>query len=378
MTTNSSSHDSSSHDSAPSDSAPKPAPPISAIVMETGGLPAPLQKVADRAPVLARTIQFAWRLGERWGIDKCPLMAAAMAFFGLLSLFPVLLAALSILGQTLADRPELRTQLLQFAGSVLPPDIAKSLITGEVQKLASSNAVGVSVFSIVSLLWSGRAFFDTLSNVLNSIWWQAKPRTFLQSQLVLAGTFLGAGALWLLSTAISLGLTAFRAWSDTHRVLGGAHPAAWSLLGQALSWLLTLFMFWTIYRFLPNAAHGRRGRIALGSALVASIAWEAAKILFARFLSGSPRYGLVYGSVAGIVLTLMWLYISSSIILFGAEVTAAWEETRAALLGEAKPTQPKPEDEGAALPEVGPAAAPVAEVVVDNKVPDKTETSSTR
>ena len=163
--------------------------------METGGLPAPLQKVADRAPVLARTIQFAWRLGERWGIDKCPLMAAAMAFFGLLSLFPVLLAVLAILGQTLADRPELRTQLLQFAGSVLPPDIAKSLITGEVQKLASSNAVGVSVFSIASLLWSGRAFFDTLSNVLNSIWWQAKPRTFLQSQLVLAGTFLGAGAL---------------------------------------------------------------------------------------------------------------------------------------------------------------------------------------
>ena len=330
-------------------------------------LPAPLQKIADKAPRLARLVQFGWRLGERWGIDKCPLMAAAMAFFGLLSLFPVLLAALAILGKTLADRPDLQAQLLRFVGTFLPASIAQSLLTGEVQKLASSSAVGVSLFSIVSLLWSGRAFFDTLSSVLNSIWWQAKPRTWLQQQMVLWSTFLGAGVLWLLSTIVALGLAAVHAWSDDNRVLDGVHPGLWDFIGRTSSFLLTLLMFWTIYRFLPNASHGRRGRIALGSALFAAFAFEAARFLFARFLGSSPRYGLVYGSIAGVVLTLMWFYISSSIILLGAEITAAWEETRAAVLGEAKPTQPKPQDEGAALPQSGPAAAPDAKIVVERK-----------
>ncbi len=328
-------------------------------------LPPPLQKLAELAPQLARLIQFGWRLGERWGIDKCPLMAAAMAFFGLLSLFPVLLAALAILGKTLASRPELQAQLLNFVGGLLPSSVSQTLISGEVQKIASSSALGVSVFSIASLLWSGRAFFDTLSSVLNSIWWQAKPRTWWQQQLVLSGTFVGAGVLWLLSTIVTLGLSALHVWSDNNRVLDGAYPGAWDLIGLLARLLLTLLMFWTIYRFLPNADHGRRGRIAFGSALFATVAFEAARLLFTRFLSTSPRYGLVYGSVAGVVLTLMWLYISSSIILLGAEISAAWEETRAAMLGEAKPTQPNPEDEGVALPESGPAAAPDAKVVVD-------------
>jgi membrane protein len=343
-----------STNSPPTNYSPKDSAPIAAVAAETGGLPAPLQTLADRAPSLARVIQFGWRLGERWGVDKCPLMAAAMAFFGLLSLFPTLLAILAIMGRVLADRPELRLQLLGFVSTFLPPDISKSLIAGEVTKLASSNAVGIGVFSILSLLWSGRAFFDTLASVLNDIWIHTKPRTWLQQQIVLWSTLLGAGVLWILSSAASFGLTNLQQLTGR---FGETHPAAWSVLGFGIGFLLSLGMFWTIYRFLPNAEHGRRGRVALIAAIVAAIGFEAAKYGYQHFLANSAHYGLVYGSTAGIVLTLMWLYISSSVILLGAEVAAAYEETRAAALGEAKPTMDKIEDEGAALPESGPAAA---------------------
>ncbi len=326
-------------------------------------LPSPLQALEKKAPGLARLVQFGWRLFERWGMDKCPLMAAAMAFFGLLSLFPTLLAILAILGRVLADKPELRTQLLGFVSTFLPPDISKSLISGEVSKLASSNAVGVGLFSIASLLWSGRAFFDTLATVLNDIWIHTKPRTFLQQQIVLWGTLLGAGILWLLSSVATFGLTLVQGWT---KHLGETDPWGWIVLSRALSFLLTLAMFWTIYRFLPNAEHGRRGRVALIAAFVAAFGFEGAKFTYAHFIGNSSHYGLVYGSTAGIVLTLMWLYISSSVILLGAEVAAAYEETRAAALGETKPTLPKVEDEGAALPESGAAAAKeVRQVVVD-------------
>lgn len=314
-------------------------------------LPAPLQKIAEKAPALARVIRFGWRLSERWSLDKCPLMAASMAFFGLLSIFPVLIAALTILGRTLADRPELRQQMLGYVANFLPTSAGQSLVSGEVQKLADSNALGVGVFAILSLLWSGRAFFDTLAGVLNSIWWQTKPRTFLQNQLVSAAMFFGTGALFLLSTLVSIARAALHKWSSDYRVLDNAPVVLWDISARISSFLLTLLMFWTIYRFLPNSTSDRRGRVALGSALLAAFGWEIAKLFFARFMGNSPRYGLIYGSVAGVVLLLMWLYLSSTIILFAAEVTAVGEEMRAARLGEEKPTQMKAKNENNALVE---------------------------
>ena len=328
-------------------------------------LPAPLQTLSRKAPALARVIQFAWRLGERWGADKCPLMAAAMAFYGLLSLFPILLGVLAILGRVLADNPQTRLDLLNFVSAYLPPDISKNLISGEVSKLSNSNAVGVGLFSIASLLWSGRAFFDTLASVINDIWIGTKPRSFLQQQMALWSVFVGAGLLWLLSSVAAFGLaqlqTLLSRVSDTH-------PESWTLIGRMVSFLLTLLAFWMVYRFLPNAEHGRRGRVALIAALVASVGFEAAKYGYAHFIGNSSHYGVVYGSTAGIVLTLMWLYISSSVILLGAEVAAAYEETRAAAMGEAKPTLDKPEDDGAALPESGAAAAKEVQVVIENEL----------
>jgi uncharacterized BrkB/YihY/UPF0761 family membrane protein len=175
-----------------------------------------------------------------------------------------------------------------------------------------------------------------------------------------------------LSNILFFGIRVLHTWSDS---IGGPPPRSWDIFGEVARWVLTVLMFWIIYRLLPNATPGRRGRVALIAALVATVGWQAAQWGYARFMSGSPHYGLVYGSVAGVVLTLMWLYLSSTIILLGAETAAAWEETRAAAQGEAKPTQDKPDDEGAALPESGPAAADeVREVVVNDKA--KTEEHS--
>ena len=314
-------------------------------------IPAPLQTLCEKAPLLAQPIRFGWRLSERWNFDKCPLMAAAMAFYGLLSLFPTLLAALAIMGKVLADKPELRTQLLGFVQQFLPGAAGRILAGGEMQRIAEAPGAAVGIVSIASLLWSGRAFFDTLSSVLNAIWWQAKPRSFLQHQLVLWGTLLGAGALWLLSTAVTFALTALRGLVNTFPGFGEdtffAHLGLWDIVGRLVAWLLTVFMFWMIYRFLPNSKAGHRGRLALGSALVAAVGWEAAKWAFTSYLGSAAKYGAIYGSVAGVVLTLMWLYLSSTILLLGAEAAAVYEETKAAAQGEAKPTRPRP---GVAVP----------------------------
>jgi membrane protein len=332
-------------------------------------LPGPLQWLADKAPSLARVVQFGWRLSERWGFDRCPLIAAALAFFGLLSLFPILLAALALLGKRLVENPNELQSLQNFIRDFFPGGsgaLLQDRLDEQIKILVDSPAApAVGIVSLLSLLWSGRAYFDTLASVLNSIWPNATPRSFIQHQIALWSTLAGAGLLFLLSSAATFGLSLARSLSGHIPAVGRVldrQPFLWSSLTWFVSWLLTLLMFWTIYRFLPNAKPGHRGRIALGSALVASVGWELAKWAFTRFLSDTARYGAVYGSVGGVVITMMWLYTSSMVILIGAEASAAYLETRAAARGEAKPTQDKAEDPGQSLPETGPAAAPDVEV----------------
>jgi membrane protein len=314
--------------------------------------PALLETLSTRVPCLRWPIWFGWRLAMRWGEDECPLKGAAMAFFGLLSVFPLLLAAVSILATTLAGNNAALTGFQSFVEQFFPGQTGQdisSAMKNAVDKIAGgTSAATVSLIALGSLIWSGRAYFATLADVLASVWPRSKPRTFWQSQLVLWSTFAGAGALWLLSTLATLAI------SVAGRMLDYLPPSFLQRLplvdfaSRLSSWLLTVFMFWLIYRFLPNVEGKRRRRIVWGAALLAALLWEISKIGFAKFLGNLNRYEATYGSVAGVVLTLMWIYVSSLIILLGAEAAAAYEETCEAVadtLSFDDESKPEPESE---------------------------------
>lgn len=302
-------------------------------------MPEPLQTVIQRVPRLAAVVYFLWRLVERWGNDQCPLIAAAMAFFGLLSLFPIVLAVVAILGQTLLGNQEVLERLQAYIAQFFPG--AAGQILGEINKIAANtDTATLGVVGIASLLWSGRAFFDTLAAVFNGIWPNTQYRSFLQHQMVLWGTFLGAGVLWLLSTGVTFALSTARVLSES---LPDLLPASyevlvWTALPHLTSWLLTVVMFWLIYWFLPNRQKKTRRRIVLGAALIAALGWEGLKFAFTGFLGNVARYQAIYGGVAGVIMTMMWIYFSSMILLFGAEAAAAFEETCDMLQGRASET----------------------------------------
>lgn len=316
--------------------------------------PAILETASTLAPRLRWPIFFGWRLAMRWGEDGCPLKAAAMAFFGLLSIFPLLLAAVSILATTLAGDHAALAGFQSFVTQFFPGQTGRdisSAMKNAVDKIAGgTSATAVSLIALGSLVWSGRAYFATLAEVLASVWPRSKPRAFWQSQVVLWSTFVAAGVLWLLSTIATIAI------SVAGRILDYLPPnflqrlPVVDLASRFSSWLLTVFMFWLIYRFLPNVEGVRRRRIVWGAALLAALLWELSKIGFAKFLGNLNRYEATYGSVAGVVLTLMWIYVSSLIILLGAEAAAAYEETCEAILGTLSPddqsrTEPGPESE---------------------------------
>jgi membrane protein len=305
--------------------------------------PTALSWVIARAPFLHWPLHFGWRVAMRWGEDQCPLKAAAMAFFGFLSIFPIILAGVSILATILAGNTAalegFQTFVTQFFPGQAGQDISVAMRNAVSNIAASANSTTVSLIALASLVWSGRAFFATLAEVLAGIWPRSKPRDFWQSQIVLWSTFIGAGFLWLLSTLATFALT-FALRVLQFLPAGFRHALPWFDIGSRVSsWLLTAFMFWLIYRFLPNVEGTRRRRIIWGGAILAAFLWEFSKWGFARFLGNLDRYQPTYGSVAGVVVTLMWIYVSSTIILLGAEVAAAYEETCAALPGTVCPSE---------------------------------------
>lgn len=297
-------------------------------------LPAPVEWLLKRAPILDLPVRFGFRFFERWDKHACPLMAAALAFFGLLSLFPLTLAGVAILAGVLSGDALALKNFAAFVSGFFPGAAGagvESAIQNAVLNIANGpSAATASLLALASLLWSGRAYFDTLATVLNRILPGAMPRTFLAHQLTLWGLMLGSGALFLLSSAatFALSLAQTLALRAPDLFLNRA-PIFWDLAGKSVSYGLTYLMFFLLYRFAPGHNLPRR-RIVLVSALIATLGWELAKWGFGRFLGNVARYEATYGSIAGVVVTMLWIYFSSVIVLAGAQFGATWEEFRLA------------------------------------------------
>jgi membrane protein len=313
-------------------------------------LPEAAHPFLSKHPRLAWAAHFGWKFVTKWNDDQCPLFAAALAFFGLLSLFPVTIAALLLLARFLAGRPQVVTSVqagLQNWVQDFFPGAAGNEISRELTHVVTglagrSDPTAVGLLAVVPLLWSGRAYFDTLAVVLNNVWPETTPRSFWGHQRVLWSTFLGAGALWLLSTLATFALRILQSLEHYLPSIISKNVrldiSFYDGIGRFVAWLLTLLMFWMIYRFLPHRETKQQRRIVLFAALVAAVLWEGAKWIFSAFLGNLSRYETTYGSVAGVVLTLLWIYFSSQIILAGAEAAAALESTRAAARNEKDPT----------------------------------------
>jgi membrane protein len=255
--------------------------------------------------------------------------AAAMAFFGLISIFPIILAGVSILATVMAGNKEV---LEAFGGLVAQffPGMAGNNVEHAVKmavyRIASGpNATSLGIVAFASLLWSGRAYFATLVIVLNRIWPEAKHRSFLQRQIFPWGMFAAAGILGLLSMLTTLTLSAARLVLSSFPLWFINWYVLLNIVSHILSWGFAFLMFLLLYWFLPNVQARQRGLIFV-TAIFTTLAWEISKFLYGAAAGKVLHYEAVYGGVAGVVVTLVWIYVASVILLIGAESAAAWDE----------------------------------------------------
>lgn len=244
--------------------------------------------------------------------------AAAMSYFTLLTLFPALILLLAI-GNKLTAGTEMMLKLAQiFPGS-------SDFLSATVRSLAKVEK-GVIISCVIVVLWAGSWIFAVVERALNRIW-QTTSRTFLHGRALTLGMLGIVGCVLLFSviaTSILVGAQQMvenlspRQLSKLY-MIATIGSAFWQVILMSVSILVSAILFMLVYRFMPNAPVTFLD--ALPGAVVASVAWETAKYFFARSLQYF-HYDQIYGSVGAVVAVLTWCYVSSLILLFGAQLTA--------------------------------------------------------
>ncbi|MEZ5857750.1 MAG: YihY/virulence factor BrkB family protein [Geminicoccaceae bacterium] len=260
------------------------------------------------------------RVYEQIGKDHLSIIAAGVAFYAMLALVPAITAAFGLWG-LFADPAQIAGQ---FAGlrSVVPED-AYTIIEEQMTALASTGdrTLGVtSLLAILFALWTSRAGVAALMQGLNIVYDEKEERGIIAS---LAMSFL------LTFLVITVGIVALAAIVVLPAVIGFLQ------LGGAIRWAL-LLLRWPIllgamilvigllYRYGPNRANAKLSWVSPG-AVLATVIWLVASIAFSVYVSEFASYNKTYGTLGAIVILLMWMYISSFVVLLGAELNAEME-----------------------------------------------------
>ena len=262
--------------------------------------------------LLVRTVQ-------EMSDDDATHMAAGVAYYAAFSLFPLMIGLIAIFN-LLPTSEDREAQFIGFIAGYLPG--SDGLLASDVRV---SGTLGL--ISIIGLLWSGSAMFGAVARVVNRAWdVQKDPPLFVRKpqQMTMA---LVVGAMFLTSLAAAAFVRTAGEYARADL------PASDFLVSEAsrlfllgTSFALTLATFLMIYKLMPNT-HTRWGYVWPG-AVVAALLFEAAKGVFLTYVDRFANFQDVYGSMADALVLMLWLYVSSLILILGAELSSEYGRLR--------------------------------------------------
>lgn len=250
--------------------------------------------------------------------------AAAMSYFGLLTLFPGLILLLAI-GKRLAAGTDMLNDMLRRVAQAYPG--SGEFLDGTVRSL-SDLGTGVIITCIIVVLWAGSWVFAVVERALNRIW-NTTSRAFLHGRALTLGMIGIVGLLLTVSVLVTSLLVAVQQFAgrlsprqlERWTWVASLGSAFWQVVFVIASIVITVILFMLVYRFMPNARVSLRDTVP--GAIIGGLLWEAAKYIFAWSLHYF-HYDQIYGSVGAVVAVLTWGYFSSLILLFGAQLTAVF------------------------------------------------------
>jgi membrane protein len=249
--------------------------------------------------------------------------AAAIAYYALLSLFPFLLLVVSVFGSLAADDVA-RAEVLSFIFRYFP-----ARFDFLVQQLDAfrQHPVGLSVTGALGLVWGSLGVFGALMSAVNEAWGVSKPRGFWRHRLASFVMFLAATGVMV----AGLALVSVGHFFET-TTIGATFASVWwiaairSLALQYLATILFIFAVGLVYYFAPNER--ARFRDVWVGAIFTGVLWRGGFEVFSWMTNRNAQIQVVNGSIAVVVLFLMWVYVSSVILMYGVEFTAAHYRAR--------------------------------------------------
>ena len=246
-------------------------------------------------------------------------MAAGVAYYALFSLFPLLLGLIALFS-LFVEPEDIQSRLSEFAADYLPG--SQDLVNSNIEVRGA-----LGIVAILGLLWSGSAVFGAVTRAVNRAWDVHRDRPLLVSkprQMVMAVV---VGVLFWLSFTAAGFVRLAGAFDDSDVPgLGFLVDAGGRVLLQGMSFLLMLCIFLLVYRFTPNTR--TYWRYIWPGAVLAAVLFEAAKTLFIVYLNRFATFETVYGSLAPVIVLLLWAYVSSLILILGAELSSEYGRLR--------------------------------------------------
>jgi membrane protein len=266
-----------------------------------------------------------WRTVKGFREDNLTDWAAALTYYAVLAIFPALLALVSILGLI---GPSATQPLIDNLGSVAPGP-AKDIVTSALRNLQKSQgAAGVALaLGLAIALWSSSGYVAAFMRASNAIYGVEEGRPLWQT---LPTRVLLTIVLLLLVAVIAVAVTFTGPLAEeAGNVIGAGSAAltAWDIAKWPVILLGVITMFALLYFSAPNVRHPKFRWISPGSVLGVVI-WIAASAAFAFYVSNFASYNKTYGALGGVIVFLVWLWISNIAILLGAELNAELERGR--------------------------------------------------
>jgi membrane protein len=256
--------------------------------------------------------------------DHASLVAAGVAFYILLAIFPAIAALISIWG-LVADPAQIERQLGAVAGA-LPQDAA-AILTEQAHNVAANAGGGVSLAAIGGILfalYSASAGMRALIDGLNVIYEEEEKRGFIKLYFVSLVLTLAVLAMMIAALGVIVVVPVVLGVVG----LGGVAEALISVLRWPLLFALALLVLAVVYRYAPSRDRPRWRWVSWG-AVAATALWIVGSIAFSIYVRNFGRYDATYGSLGAVIILLMWLWLSAFIVLLGAEVNSEMEHQTA-------------------------------------------------
>ena len=267
------------------------------------------------------------RTVQEYVSDNCSHMAAAISYYVVFSLIPLLIFLVSVFG-FIVRNDEIEKEIVDRVVDATPleKDEEQNLVTDTLRGVSRVSGA-LSIVGLLGMVWLASAMVGATRRALNTVWGSAGRRPPVQQKLIDLAMVLGLALLLGASVAATTALHTLRQVSnDALGPLSSSTGFFWTVPLLVLPGLLTFVTFLLIYRFVPSVRNDVR--TVWPGALLAAVLFELLKNGFALYVAHFNNYDVVYGSLGAIMLFLLWTYLASNILLLGGELAVEYGRLR--------------------------------------------------